>query len=171
MVRRVAETALAAGLDPVVVVTPAPPGEVGRVLEGLRLKAAPNEDAAAGMSTSLARGVAAIPPGTSGAVILLGDMPWVRAETVRALVEAHARAPEGGPCVPVHHGRRGNPVLWPARFFRALRSLAGDVGARSLLESSEPVPVEVPDPGVLRDVDTPQDLTDLRAPSISNTRS
>ena len=70
--------------------------------------------------------------------------------------------------MPVRGRRRGNPVLWPARHFAALRALQGDRGARGLLRryAREVVRVPMPDAGVTRDVDTPADLaavTPLRA--------
>ncbi len=51
--------------------------------------------------------------------------------------------------------RRGNPVLWPARCFDALRALSGDVGGKHILARAPGAVLEVSvdDPGVLRDVD------------------
>jgi molybdenum cofactor cytidylyltransferase len=51
-------------------------------------------------------------------------------------------------------------VLWPARHFEALARVTGDRGGRDLLREflDQVVEVEVADDGVLRDVDTPDDL-------------
>jgi CTP:molybdopterin cytidylyltransferase MocA len=86
-------------------------------------------------------------------------MPWVRAADLDALIAAFARAARPI-CVPVRGRRRGNPVLWPARHFAALGSLAGDVGGRGLLRrhARELLRVPIPDAGVTRDVDTRADL-------------
>ena len=56
--------------------------------------------------------------------------------------------------------KRGNPVLWAARYFDRLQTLEGDVGARHLLaEHDEDVcEVNVSGDGVLRDIDTPEAL-------------
>jgi molybdenum cofactor cytidylyltransferase len=87
-------------------------------------------------------------------------MPWVEAAHLDALIAAFARAARPI-CVPVYGRRRGNPVLWPARHFPALRALQGDVGARVLLRrcASEVVRVAMRDAGVTRDVDVPSDLS------------
>jgi molybdenum cofactor cytidylyltransferase len=58
----------------------------------------------------------------------------------------------------VFEGRRGNPVAFGALHLPALLALTGEHGARSLLKSSSVVEVAVSDPGILRDIDTPNDL-------------
>jgi len=91
---------------------------------------------------------------------VLGDMPWISASDLRALVEAFAPEEGRGICAPVVDRKRGNPVLWSARYFAELQTLHGDVGARHLLaEHSEDVcEVSVSGDGVLRDIDTPEAL-------------
>jgi molybdenum cofactor cytidylyltransferase len=93
-------------------------------------------------------------PRSPGALICLGDMPWVSTADLDALIAAFARARSEPICVPVRARRRGNPVLWPARHFPELRALQGDVGARGLLRryAREVVRVPMPDAGVTRDI-------------------
>ncbi len=190
MVRRVAETALAAGLDPVLVVVGADARAepVRQALGGLPVVLVTNRDPSRGLASSLARGVSALPASTRAAAILLGDMPWVQDGTVRALVAAlesaspaatagdeaaarlsaaaatPARARPRVACIPVYEGRRGNPVVWGAGFFPDMVALEGDRGARILTELHPALIREVPvdDPGILRDVDTVEDLERLR---------
>jgi len=118
-----------------------------------------------GIGSSVRTGVAALDPSVEGVLICLGDMPSVDPRTVRSLVEAFRRAPDRGAFVPVHDGKRGNPVLWAAAHFPELLELRGDVGARRLLVARPDVAweVEVDDPGVLLDVDTPAMLDQIRA--------
>ena len=111
-------------------------------------------DAALGMSRSLAAGVAAMH--ADGLLIGLADMPYVRPNTVRALVAAMQRHPERI-VRPLHKGKAGNPVGFPASQYHALTTLRGDAGARDLLaERTDVFVVEVDDSGVLRDVDRPE---------------
>lgn len=160
MVRRVAETALLAGLDPVVVVLGHDAGQVRSALEGLPVRLVENPAHAQGLSTSVGVGIGAVADGVDGAMILLGDMPWVSVADVRALMGAFSPAEGRSICIPVAGGRRGNPVLWSARHFVSLRALQGDVGARRLLAEHPHGVCEVivPDDGVLRDIDTPEAL-------------
>ena len=96
-------------------------------------------------------------------MVLLADMPKVRARHLEALIAAFAAAPAGSICVPVHAGRRGNPVLWPAALFGELASVEGDTGGRVLLSRyPERVrPVAMADDAVLVDIDEPADLAAL----------
>jgi molybdenum cofactor cytidylyltransferase len=173
LVIRPVRAALEAGLDPIVAVTGGPGTGAHEALSGLgsgegrALRLITNPAPERGLASSLRLGVSALPAGTPAALVLLGDMLWVLPGTLRALVKAF-RGPGAGPpeaaCIPVHGGRRGNPVLWPAPFFPALGRLEGDQGARVLLrDTGTPVrEVAVEDPGIHRDVDTEDDLAALR---------
>jgi molybdenum cofactor cytidylyltransferase len=169
IVRRAARTLLSAGLSPVVVVTGHEAARVGAVLEGLKVERVHNPDFAEGMGTSLAKGIAALQPhGVEAAVVALGDMPWVRPEHVRRLLEAYDPAAHRLVCVPVHGGKRGHPVLWSSRFFEEMKALGGDVGARELLALHAEVVHAVPiDDGAVRvDIDTPEELAQARAEGL-----
>jgi molybdenum cofactor cytidylyltransferase len=89
--------------------------------------------------------------------VALGDMPFVEVSTVRAL--AAALAAGAGIAAPVMDGRRGNPVGFGALHLDALLALSGEEGARRLLRTCPVTEVPVRDPGIFRDVDTPDDLT------------
>jgi molybdenum cofactor cytidylyltransferase len=86
-------------------------------------------------------------------------MPRVKASTLRALISA-AQTPGVKAVVPAYAGRRGNPVLLKRALFPSIMALHGDSGARKLLDAAgEAVLVlEVDDPGVLADFDTPEAL-------------
>ena len=152
--------ALASRAAEVVVVTGHDAEGVRGALTGCAVRFAHNPAPEAGLAGSLATGVGALAPGTEGAVICLADMPWVRAAHLDALLSAFEADGLAPICVPVFGGRRGNPVLWPARHFAALAALRGDTGARELLEAhaGEVRRVAVADDGVLRDVDTAEAL-------------
>lgn len=122
-----------------------------------------NPDHSEGIGSSVRVGIGALGASVDAVVICLGDMPTVSTDTIRRLVEAFRMDTEGGAYVPIHGGRRGNPVLWVAEFFPRLLRLGGDTGARVLLSAhAEAVrEVVVDDPGVLADVDTPLDLREI----------
>jgi molybdenum cofactor cytidylyltransferase len=161
VVARVVDAALASCAAPVVVVTGHDADGVCAALAGRQITRAHNPDYARGLSSSLHAGLGALGREVDGALICLGDMPWVGAADLDALIAAFAHRAERPICVPVFDRKRGNPVLWPARYFAALRALDGDVGGRDLLRRCAGEVLEVPtsDPGVTRDVDTPADLS------------
>lgn len=165
MVRRVTETVIQAGVDPVVVVTGHDADAVRQALDGLPVRFILNRRYATGIGSSVSAGIGAVDGEADGAMVVLGDMPWITVADLRALVEAFAPADGRGICVPVVRGRRGNPVLWGARYFAGLRGLEGDVGGRRLLEqhAEDVCTVSVADDGVLRDIDTPDALESAHA--------
>lgn len=165
MVARCVDAVLASVARPVVVVTGHEQARVRAALAGRELSFVHNPEPAQGLATSLRCGIAALGDELDGAVVCLGDMPWVSAEHIDALIEAFATSGERAICVPTFEQTRGNPVLWPARYFAEVRALTGDRGARSLLAiyADDVCEVPVSDPGVTRDVDTSVDTQRGRA--------
>jgi len=160
VLEHVVGAALASRACPVIVVTGHEGARVARRLAAYPVAVVHNPDYAGGLSTSLVRGIEAVPARCEGALVLLGDMPRVTAEHLNRLLAAFAPEQGRAICVPTHEGRRGNPVLWARRFFDEMRRLEGDVGAKEVLSRHPEAvyEVEVSDPGVLFDVDTPQAL-------------
>lgn len=131
--------------------------ELRLLLEGLSFTLVIAREANRGMGHSLAAGVAAT-PNAAGWVIALADMPFVLPSTIAALAEALRAGHEI--VAPVYRGRRGNPVGFSARYRDELLALEGDAGARRLLQTNPQHLhlLEVDDPGVAQDIDTPEDL-------------
>lgn len=140
----------------VAVVHPADP-ELRRQLAAAGAQTVECAGAEAGMGISLATGVGATADADAW-LIALADMPYIGENSIRTLVRALR---DGAALVaPCFRGRRGHPVGFGAEFGPALRALQGDRGARELLarHADRLQCLDVDDPGVLRDVDTPADL-------------
>ncbi len=163
LVRHAAEAALIARPRPVFAVVGAHGDAVRGALAGLDIMIVDNPDYAEGMSTTLKAGIAALPSACRAVIVMLGDMPRVRADEIDGLVAAF-RAAEGtiSAVVPVHGGRRGNPVLLNLDLLRgAIAGLHGDRGAGPILAGRSDV-LEVPGgPGSALDIDTPDALAAL----------
>lgn len=114
-----------------------------------------------GQADSLKAGIRALPSGLDGAMVFLGDMPLITPELVGKLARAFR---PGRFLAPRFEGRRGNPVIIPADWFARVLELEGDTGARPLLGSPDaPVDyLDVDDPAILTDVDTPDDYARLK---------
>ena len=126
-------------------------------LSSAGLRVVPCADAGNGMGATLACGVSAT-AGAEGWVIALADMPWIAPATIRSIADAVASGADIA--APRHRGSRGHPVGFSRAHRDALALLTGDAGARSLIERNADCVtwIDVDDPGVLRDVDTPGDL-------------
>lgn len=111
-----------------------------------------------GMGHSIATGVTHRPH-ARGWLVLPGDMPLVQPDTLLAVAQA---LPHHLVVYAQHRGRRGHPVGFGTEMYSELAQLAGDDGARRLLARFPSQEVEVPDPGVLLDIDTGDDLAALR---------
>lgn len=157
--------AFAAPARAVTVVTGADPGVDaaarafgGRVGQSARLRLVHCEDHAEGMGATLRAGVASLPSDADGVFVFLGDMPLIPAAILPALADALAA---GAPAAaPLFQGQRGHPVLFARPLFTQLAAASGDEGARSALRGLGARLALVPtdDPGVLYDVDRPDDL-------------
>lgn len=156
LMRHVAQTAIDAGLNPVTVVVGHDGDAIRAAVAGLPLRIVANDDYEEGVASSIRAGVRAIAAEVDAAVFLLGDMPLVAPRHLRSLLAAFAAEPDRGICIPTYRSKRGNPVLWSARHFPHLLALSGDQGARVLFRAFDEqiVEVEMPDDGVLVDVDT-----------------
>jgi molybdenum cofactor cytidylyltransferase len=162
VIRRTVERVLAAGLDDVVVVTGPEAGVITEALAGLRLRFAVNPVPEAGQAGSVVAGIRALQPGTTTAVIALGDQPTLPEDIIPRLV---AVAAETGKAIvaPSYRGARGNPVLFAASVFPELLALTGDEGARGVIVR-DPARVALAhfDLPMPPDLDTPDDYERLR---------
>jgi molybdenum cofactor cytidylyltransferase len=163
IVAHVVDRLVDSGLARIVIVTGHQAEAVAAALAGRPVAFVHNADYAAGMAASIRTGIGALGAEASGAMICLGDMPRVAAGTLRALRDAFDPDGGNGICVPVHGGRRGNPVIWAERFFPELAALHGDVGGRTLFADHEEEIAEVPvdDPAIFLDIDTQDALAEL----------
>ncbi len=163
MVRHIVEAAIAGGAAPIVVVTGHEADEVALALAGLPVTFIVNPAYADGLSTSLKRGISAVPPDCAAALVCLGDMPRITADEIARLIAAFNPLEGRGIVVPTWQGKRGNPVLWDRAYFEEMRGLGGDVGARHLIgQHPEAVAdIAMDSDAVLTDIDTPEALQRL----------
>ncbi len=111
-----------------------------------------------GMGDSIAAAVRAT-AGAPGWLVLPGDLPLIRPETLRTIAAALA---DCAVAMPVHHGERGHPVGFGAECLPGLLALGGEQGAASVVREQVQQGrvrwVDVDDEGTVTDVDTVQDL-------------
>ena len=121
-----------------------------------RVRPVENPDPSRGMFSSIQVGVATA--NGDALVVLPGDMPFVRPETVRAVI---AKFRERRAIVsPRYKGKRGHPVVMPLALRDEITTTAPTANLHDVIHhhQDERVDLDVDDPGVVRDVDTPADL-------------
>jgi molybdenum cofactor cytidylyltransferase len=151
-----ARNLVAAGLD-VVAVVRAGDFPLADILEAEGCQVTPCAQSVNGMGHTLAHGVAASRD-AAGWIVALGDMPRVKPATIEAI--AGALAAGAAIVAPVYRGERGHPVGFASRLRDELTQLAGDTGAKAVLQrhAEEIVLLECDDPGVVLDIDRKADL-------------
>jgi len=112
-----------------------------------------------GMGHSIAAGVSASGD-ANGWLIVPGDMPLLRPESILAVAAALEQYPVA---YAQYLGRRGHPVGFSTELYSELVELQGDEGARRLVARYPNTAVDVDDPGVLIDIDNRADLARVRA--------
>ncbi|MBZ9653424.1 NTP transferase domain-containing protein [Phyllobacterium lublinensis] len=159
LIRRSALTAIEAGGKPVIAVLGHMAEQCRAALAGLDLVVALNKDYASGLASSLQAAIGHVPPSANGVMILLADMPALTAGDLRTMLTRFQE--DGGQSVvrATFKGKRGNPVVLPRILFDEVFTLAGDVGARHLIERGDVpvIDVELGEAAAL-DVDTPDML-------------
>ncbi len=148
------------GCDPVVAVVPS--GEAGESFLALATRAGAravvNPDPEAEQIDSLRHGLHALGGGVLGAAVLPVDHPRVQSTTVAALLAAFRES--GAPVVrPVHGERPGHPVVLARAVWKELEAPDLEHGARDVVHRhhGEIHEVQVDDPGVAIDVNTPEE--------------
>ncbi len=164
LIAHIADTAWAAGFTPVIVVLGAGADEIALALAGRPVQVLTNYRWAAGVSTSLAVGVAALPAHVEAALFLQADQPGITPRFLQTLA-TRWRETGAGIVVPTWEGQYGSPVLFARELFPALAQLSGDVGGRALFtaHADRLVTLPVAEPLLLHDLDTPEAYAQLRA--------
>jgi molybdenum cofactor cytidylyltransferase len=129
-----------------------------------RARAVVNERYREGMLTSFVAGLDAVEQSSAeGSLVLPVDHPDVGPAIVDLLI-ARFEETSRPVILPVHRGRRGHPVLFSRAVYDEIRRAPESVGARQVVwdHQGDLLEVEVPDPGIGRDVDTPADYRSFR---------
>jgi len=168
-IRTVAQTALAADLSPVIVVTGSHAEQVEAAIMDLPVKIIRNRDWQSGQASSIQAGLSALTPAPlpprpspriGAAIFLLADQPQVTPSVLRALVERHS-LDLSLIVAPQVQGQRANPVLFDRVTFPDLLALTGDVGGRGIFSKHHVTTLPWHDESLLLDVDTPEDYKRL----------
>ncbi len=114
-----------------------------------------NENFRVGMFSSVRRGIREIQAGRF--FIIPGDQPLVKPETYRKLLSIDADI-----VIPRFNGKKGHPVLFAGHFIQEILAMPDTAILRDFIHSKEAIVVDVDDPGVGLDVDSPEDYEKIK---------
>lgn len=161
LIRRIAKTALTAGLDPVVVVLGATVKPIRDELSDLPVQFLVNQDWEKGQSSSLRVAIEGLAGhDCGGAIMLQADQPRVPITLLHHAIEKHA---ENIPAivVPRVNGHPSSPVLFDRRYFNDLLLIEGDQGGRALFSKYPKLWLDWSVPTDIMDIDTQEDYEQL----------
>jgi molybdenum cofactor cytidylyltransferase len=158
-------TFLRAGISDITVVLGHRADDLKPVLARSHVRWIYNERYGEGMYSSVVSGVSGLRSpgqGVKGAFILPADMPLVKSTTIKKMALAYSRF---GPHIfyPTCLKQRGHPPLIPSDLFPEMQAWKGTGGLQSFLKLHEALAfdVEVQDMGILMDIDTPEDYSEI----------
>jgi molybdenum cofactor cytidylyltransferase len=157
-----ADHLLASRVDELVVVTGHREVDVRRALGERAVRFVHNADYRDGMSSSVKRGIAAVSPAATAALVALVDQPQIDSSIIKRVIAAYEKHPSLI-IIPTYGGRNGHPVLIDLQLRDELLAFDSSQGLRQVIHAhaAEVVHIEVATDAVLTDFDYPEDYQQL----------
>jgi molybdenum cofactor cytidylyltransferase len=158
VLERLLNTYLKAGVSEALVVLGHRADEIQPLLEAQGVAWIVNEHYDRGMFSSIQTGVQQLSTDCDAFFLQPADIALIRPETLQSLLTAR-RENRATLCYPCHDGRRGHPPLISASVIPAIEAFDKTGGMRALLARYQDaaINVDVDDPGIHFDMDTPED--------------
>jgi molybdenum cofactor cytidylyltransferase len=163
LVRRAVRRAAAGGLIPVLVVVGHEADRVQHALDGVSHRLVPNPDHERGITDSLRKGVAALPPEADAVMVVLADMPLVTAAMIAEMVERY-RGGTAPLVISEYDGVNAPPMLYDRSLFEELAGTEAQGCGRHVVRRHQGEADTVRWPGAaLTDLDVPDDYEKMLA--------
>ena len=126
------------------------------------IKILENKDYRKGIGTSIALGMNNLNTDIDGVMIIPADMPYINSKDLISLEKKFMELKCVKVVMPEHNYRIGNPVILPRNYFKTLKSLKDDFGARSLIRKKDIITLKT-EFGTIFDIDTKEELAKTKA--------
>ena len=126
------------------------------------IKILENKDYRKGIGTSIALGMNNLNEDIDGVMIIPADMPYINSKDLINLEKKFMELNCVKVVMPEHNYRIGNPVILPRNYFKTLKSLKDDFGARSLIRKKDIITLKS-EFGTIFDIDTKEELVETKA--------
>ena len=121
------------------------------------IKILENKDYRKGIGTSIALGMNNLNVDIDGVMIIPADMPYINSKDLINLEKKFMELNCLKVVMPEHNYQIGNPVILPRNYFKTLKSLKDDFGARSLIRKKDIITLKTGF-GTIFDIDTKEEL-------------
>ena len=170
LVRNTAVEMLNSDVDSCSIVLGYQSDKVAEVIKDLNISLILNPLWQEGQASSLKAALNTLDDTYSDLLIMLGDLPGVKSRHINTIIEEHllTNNRRSKITIPSFNGKKGNPVIWGRSFFPDLSNLEGDVGGRALF-NHHPAAInllDMDDPAVVTDTDTPEDFENFMRNNI-----
>jgi len=158
IIEKVIENVLAAGISAAVVVTGWRKDDIINVVRKFPVEQCYNGNWKEGMLSSVQCGIRSVPDECDMVMVFLGDQPMIASSTIETLIRTCEKS-DKNIIIPVFDKKRGHPILIHKKYFNEIGKLLPDEGLRMLARkfSDDVLEVEIDNPSILRDLDTPDD--------------
>ena len=150
-------------LDPIFIVTGYEHDKVVKLLPKSLDNIIYNKDWRKGMGKSINKAISSLPANIDGNMIVLGDMPLIKVETINKLRSAFLNNNGEKIIYAEYFGKQANPVIFPKKYFKEMLLLKGDNGCKDIISQNRKntLGVSVDSSEVIFDCDTKGDYSDL----------
>tara|TARA_Y100000741_G_scaffold4169_1_gene3561 strand:+ start:734 stop:1339 length:606 start_codon:yes stop_codon:yes gene_type:complete len=170
LINAVCQTIIDSHLEPIFVVTGFENNKVAKALPKSIDKIIYNKDWQKGMAQSINKAIISLPKNIDGNMIILGDMPLIKVETINRLREAFLRYNGKKIIYANHFGKQVNPVIFPKKYFNEILLLDGDIGCKNIITQNieNSFGVSIDSSEVIFDCDTKKDYSELVSMKFNN---
>ena len=158
-IERICDAYLTAGVDELIIVLGARANELRQAIPAYpTLRTVVNPRYFQGQLSSLMTGIGALSSESEAVIVNLVDHPLISANTISALIASFRESP-----LPIliasYNGKRGHPVLFSRQVYGEILAAPLDQGAKVVVrkDPSRVREIQLDDPGILADIDTPED--------------
>ena len=129
-----------------------------------------NNKVAKALPKSIDKAIISLPKNIDGNMIILGDMPLIKVETINRLREAFLRYNGKKIIYANHFGKQVNPVIFPKKYFNEILLLDGDIGCKNIITQNieNSFGVSIDSSEVIFDCDTKKDYSELVSMKLKN---
>ena len=168
-IEHVVELLRSSGITKIIVVAGYRSEDLIPFLQAASCECVINPDFNGDMFSSIQLGVRKLKNRCDAFFLLPVDVPLVRPTTIRQLLDVYEKAPQSSVYYPQYKSRRGHPPLIHKRLIDPIIEYHGADGMRGLLygHRDRAMAVNVADPFILMDADTPEDLIHLETVDVS----